>query len=91
MVLISVLLESWHSDATTGRYGSRISYTWLCKEHNIDEADPDLQSPMLVLQAVLINTFRTQREYIYAQLPRTLSSERGACKFQIADRPWNAI
>jgi hypothetical protein len=29
-----------------------LAYIRLCKEHNIDETD--LQSPMLVLQAVLI-------------------------------------
>jgi hypothetical protein len=63
-------------DATTGRYGMiDLAYIWLCKEH-----ETDLQSPMLVSQAVLIRSLELSAS-ISMPTYLVLSQKRGIALF----------
>jgi hypothetical protein len=71
------LLESWCADATTGRYGPRIHQAVPGTQYRRDIPTESYAC----IAGCSHHAFRTQREYIYGQLPRSLSTERGIALF----------
>lgn len=71
------LLESWCADATTGRYESRIHQRQAVQGTQYRRDIPTESYGCIA--GCSDHTFRTQREYIYAQLSRSHSSETRHC------------